>query len=108
MNEDTGIRLRICDSAGKWHITLDGSGPWVIGRDAACEVVISDDRASRRHAVLRRSSRGLVVEDLGSSNGTRIDGRAIEGTAPFPGGSQLQFGEATVARRSGTRGAGAS
>lgn len=108
MNEDTGIRLRICDSAGKWHITLDGAGPWVIGRDAACEVVISDDRASRRHAVLRRSSRGLVVEDLGSSNGTRIDGRAIEGTAPFPGGSQLQFGEATVARRSGTRGAGAS
>lgn len=50
---------------------LDGI---VLGRDDECDIVIDDERASRRHARVRPSERGWIVEDLGSTNGTRVNG----------------------------------
>jgi len=52
----------------------------VIGREAGCDVMIDDPCVSRRHCVLRPvggESAWLEVEDLGSSNGTRINGRLL-------------------------------
>lgn len=46
----------------------------VLGRDDASDIVIDDDLASRNHARLRPSGRGWIVEDLGSTNGTRVNG----------------------------------
>jgi len=46
----------------------------LLGRDATSDIVIDDDRASRTHARLRPSGRGWIVEDLGSTNGTRVNG----------------------------------
>jgi signal transduction histidine kinase/CheY-like chemotaxis protein len=53
-------------------------GDVTIGRDPDCEVWIPDQFASRRHAQITRSkSGGLIVKDLGSRNGTRLNGAAI-------------------------------
>jgi len=53
------------------RVPLDGS-PVVIGRDAACDVVLDDRRASRRHARIQARGGYIVLSDLGSTNGTYI------------------------------------
>ncbi len=100
MPNDSSMTLRITDAHGKCSVTLSGDGPWIIGRDPACEIIISDERASRRHARISRGDRGWIVEDLGSSNGTGLDGRSIRGEAPFPRGSSIQIGDAKIRRKS--------
>lgn len=46
----------------------------VLGRSADCHLVLSDPHVSRAHAVVRTTVTGAVVEDLGSSGGTRVNG----------------------------------
>ena len=54
-----------------------GSEPLVIGRLPECGVVLADSNVSRRHAELRRSGDSVVLTDLGSTNGTRVNGAPI-------------------------------
>ncbi|HEY3844982.1 MAG TPA: DUF3662 and FHA domain-containing protein [Acidimicrobiales bacterium] len=54
-----------------------GSEPLVIGRLPECGVVLEDTNVSRRHAELRRSGDAVVLTDLGSTNGTRVNGAPI-------------------------------
>jgi pSer/pThr/pTyr-binding forkhead associated (FHA) protein len=49
-----------------------------IGRDEHCDVVISAPQASRRHAEIRVDGDTAMVRDLGSSNGTFVNGRRIQ------------------------------
>jgi hypothetical protein len=49
----------------------------VIGRQSECEIPIPSEEVSRRHAELRVTPDGVMVEDLGSSNGTYINDRRI-------------------------------
>jgi pSer/pThr/pTyr-binding forkhead associated (FHA) protein len=49
----------------------------VIGRGVECDVVIKDVKASRRHCRLVRKGEGFLLEDLGSKNGTFVDGKKI-------------------------------
>jgi pSer/pThr/pTyr-binding forkhead associated (FHA) protein len=51
-----------------------GTEPLVIGRLPECGIVLSDSNVSRRHAELRRTNDGIFVTDLGSTNGTRVNG----------------------------------
>ena len=50
----------------------------VVGRDEGADVIIDNPSVSRRHAEIRLTDDGWVVEDLGSSNGTFIQGQRIE------------------------------
>jgi hypothetical protein len=54
-----------------------GTEPLVIGRLPECGVVLQDTNVSRRHAELRRAGEGVVLTDLGSTNGTRVNGTPI-------------------------------
>jgi FHA domain-containing protein/GAF domain-containing protein len=56
-------------------LLLPDDRPTVVGRDPDCDAVLEDDRVSRRHAVLARNGSGWTVADLGSKNGTLVDGR---------------------------------
>jgi hypothetical protein len=54
-----------------------GTEPLVIGRLPECGVVLADSNVSRRHAELRRAGDTVVLTDLGSTNGTRVNGAPI-------------------------------
>ncbi len=54
------------------------TGPVVIGRAAECDISVPADEMSRRHALVKPTSEGLSVEDLGSSNGTFINNKRVQ------------------------------
>ena len=55
-----------------------GENALVVGRMPECDVALSDPNVSRRHAEVRRQGTGFVVVDLGSTNGTRVNGAQIK------------------------------
>ncbi len=59
---------------------LDGS-EWVIGRSPDCDVILEVAAVSRKHLVLRKQNGQFVVEDLGSRNGTYINGTRVNENA---------------------------
>jgi pSer/pThr/pTyr-binding forkhead associated (FHA) protein len=63
----------------------------VVGRDPDCGVAVEDDRVSRRHAALIPGSSGWTLADLGSKNGTLVDGVPVE-SARLPPQSWISFG----------------
>ncbi len=75
--------------------SLEGQGPWNVGRSEENDIVISDPNVSRRHARLSRSDNGFVVEDLGSTNGTLLDGAPID-RERIESGDELTFGGITA------------
>ncbi len=56
---------------------LGGDGPLGLGRESDNSFVLADPGVSRHHARLVRSGDGWAIEDLGSSNGTRVNGRRV-------------------------------
>lgn len=62
-----------------------------IGRDPQCDLVLDDDRVSRRHATLRARGAAWVLVDHGSKNGTAVDGRSVA-EADLADGSWVSFG----------------
>ncbi len=53
-------------------------GALVVGREAACDIVIPDRRVSRRHASFELRSDGVYLEDLDSKNGTHFNGQRVK------------------------------
>jgi pSer/pThr/pTyr-binding forkhead associated (FHA) protein len=72
------------------------TAPVVIGRHHDSDFVIGDSTVSRRHAALHREGYAWIVEDLGSKNGTRVNGRPVDGRAVIAPGDELGFGAATA------------
>lgn len=52
-------------------------GQILIGRDAACDIVIPDRQVSRQHARICNTGKGIILEDLGSKNGTFVNNKPI-------------------------------
>jgi pSer/pThr/pTyr-binding forkhead associated (FHA) protein len=86
-------RLRVVSGplAGQ---TVDVEEEVVIGREDT-DLIIDDEELSRRHAVVRRFNNRLQVEDLGSTNGTFVDGARIAEPTLLGGGAEIKLG-ATV------------
>lgn len=61
----------------------------VVGRDPTCEVRLTGAGVSRRHCQLVRGASGYVIEDLGSSNGTFVNGVKIEGQRALQEGDRI-------------------
>jgi hypothetical protein len=74
---------------------LEGRGPWSVGRSQENDIVINDPNVSRKHARISRAHNGFVVEDLGSTNGTLLDGAPID-RERIEGGDELTFGQSTA------------
>jgi hypothetical protein len=62
-----------------------------IGRDLACDVVIPDRQVSRFHARLTPGEEGVVLEDLGSKNGTFYNGKRIDNNIFLQDGGLIQI-----------------
>jgi hypothetical protein len=71
--------------------------PVSIGRLPECDVVLSDPNVSRRHAEVRRRGNDFVVVDLGSTNGTKVNGAGVrerqlaDGDEITVGGTHIRF-----------------
>lgn len=72
-----------------------GEEPLVIGRLPECDVVLGDPNVSRRHAELRRTEEGIVVTDLGSTNGTRVNGVPVR-EHQLDSGDEITVGSSTL------------
>lgn len=70
------------------------TGRVTIGRGPDCDCVVYDTTVSRRHAELRREDGGWVLTDLGSTNGTRLNGLRLTGEAAVRPGDEVVFGGA--------------
>ena len=73
---------------------LEGSET-TIGRDPSNGIFLNDMTVSRAHAKVIRNAAGVMIEDLGSLNGTWVDG-AIVNSAPLHDGSSVQIGTFTL------------
>jgi pSer/pThr/pTyr-binding forkhead associated (FHA) protein len=65
-----------------------------IGRSPDRDFVIDERTVSRHHALIRREGAHWVLVDLGSKNGTRVNGRPVEGRAVIAPGDEIGFGAA--------------
>jgi pSer/pThr/pTyr-binding forkhead associated (FHA) protein len=71
-------------------------GATSIGRSSASDIILkSDDYASGSHAQLTRHGGLLYVEDLGSTNGTFVNGRKTVGATPLRHGDSVRVGSTT-------------
>ena len=69
-----------------------GARPVVIGRVPPADLVIDDSQISRKHCRVSLVMEEVYVADLGSSNGTMVDGKRITQAVMLPAGSRLQVG----------------
>jgi len=69
------------------------NGETFIGRSHDCQITIFDPLISRRHARIRVFGDRAVLEDLGSRNGCRVNGKLIEGSHPLAAGDRLRIGK---------------
>jgi hypothetical protein len=63
-----------------------------IGRLPECTIVLNDPNTSRRHAEIRRGLQGTTVVDLGSTNGTKVNGQRITGEHTLAAGDIITVG----------------
>jgi pSer/pThr/pTyr-binding forkhead associated (FHA) protein len=74
-----------------------------LGRDVNNAIVIDDPFASAEHAVLTYRGRSWYLEDLGSTNGSYVNGRRVEGVAPVGFGDEVQIGQVRMRLERATR-----
>lgn len=68
------------------------ASPFVIGRHSECNLAIPDSRLSRKHAKIDRIGDFFVISDLGSSNGTLLNGKRLSEPATLSDGDRLSLG----------------
>lgn len=85
---------RICVMGGFYEgLEVPVNQDWmVIGRGRTADVVLSDPTISRAHAAIGYEGGDFFVQDLGSTNGTRVNG-AREPRTPLRDGDELQLGK---------------
>lgn len=90
----------VIDGPDKGLTVALGEEETVIGRDRSCRVSLSDLQASRRHAALRLRDGIHIVCDLGSANGTRLNGTRMKKEEadgrPLTDGDLIQIGNTTM------------
>ncbi len=79
------------------RVALDPARPITLGRSRANAVVLTDASVSREHARVSYRDGSWWVEDLGSKNGTKVNGRRIDKAAALSPGDSLQLGTFHVA-----------
>lgn len=93
VSADDTARLVVEYAAGhKAGSTYDLAGEVTIGRGNV-EIVIEDPFVSTRHAKIERQANLFVIEDLGSTNGTLVNGEQLAGLHPLHNGDLIQIGD---------------
>jgi pSer/pThr/pTyr-binding forkhead associated (FHA) protein len=87
-NEETGEEILY---------TLDGNH-WIAGRSSSCQIKMTETKSSRQHFELCRTTGGFEIIDLGSSNGTYLNGKRLTAQARTPVvlGDEIKVGKTTL------------
>ncbi len=80
---------------GDREVSLSG-GETILGRSSKATVFVDDAGVSRHHARITIGEHGAILEDLGSKNGTVLNGRRIEGPTPLADGALILIGATTL------------
>jgi len=67
-----------------------------VGRDPYCDIVVSAESVSRKHAVFHMTPEGLFLEDLGAKNGTFVNGKRLSGQTQLALGDLLGLGKVAM------------
>ena len=89
-------RLRLLEPTSRRGETFALTDELTVGRGGGCGIVLDDGFVSQVHARLYRRDGEVFVEDLGSRNGTLVNGQPFDGAVKLRRGDQVQFGQ-TVA-----------
>ncbi len=81
------------ESVGTLHAL---ASEMTIGRAPGCTVVVDDTFVSQLHARVFEADGGFHVEDLGSTNGTLVNGEQISGPRPLRGGDRIHVGSVVL------------
>ncbi|MFN0066647.1 MAG: PP2C family protein-serine/threonine phosphatase [Limisphaerales bacterium] len=90
-SDQVHLLVRQEGDGGRQHIEL-GEQPVTLGRSPAADVLLQDTQVSKLHCQVRLVGREACVTDLGSTNGTLIEGRRLAGEALLPVGARLRVG----------------
>jgi two-component system response regulator AtoC len=93
------------DDGGSRVVELPDGVDVTFGRSRAATIVVESEKVSKMHARVRRTGDVIEVEDLGSRNGTRVNGDKIEGIRRIQSGDEVAIGpvQAVVGVTSGLR-----
>ncbi len=89
MNEKPILIAREGQLTGeRWTIDSD---EFLIGRGSDCHIVLPERQVSRHHAKIISQTGNYILHDLGSKNGTHLNGIQVKGTAPLRDGDEIQI-----------------
>jgi hypothetical protein len=109
MQDSSSFRLIVRRGPQPNQIYDLNKGIITLGRDITNDIVINDPEVSRHHCRLTQGGGGFTIEDLGSTNGTFINGQRLTGARPLSHGDMVGLGETvTLAYESAAAGAPAS
>ncbi len=89
-------------AAGRTRLIVFDTQDLTIGRATENDIAVDDPEMSRRHAVFKRSREGCAVEDMGTSNGTAVNGQAVQ-RAVLKHGDVVKIGEVEITYAETTR-----
>jgi len=91
-----GVSITVLHGSGLRQMCfLDAEGG-VLGRDLDCDFQLTDPTISRGHSRIYRRDGEFVIEDLGSTNGTYLDGHRVGRETPLPAACRIRLGLHTV------------
>jgi len=91
---DSEAKLTVRESPSSEKEYPLGEGAVVLGREAFNDIVVYDAEVSRRHAQISLQEGRYIIEDLGSTNGTFVNGRRVNSPVPLHNGDVIEMGEA--------------
>ena len=86
------LRLKVVKGKPRGHCLVFPNGEFMFGRGPECDVRPNSDLVSRQHCLLQITDDGALIRDLGSRNGTLINGQLVVGEHRLSHGDTLQLG----------------
>ena len=93
--QKNSMKFTISDYSGERYWEWDSNSALVIGRSNQCELSVETDGASRKHCRIWLENQQYFIEDLGSRNGTLINGKPVTKNELHPG-DRIQVGRAKI------------
>jgi hypothetical protein len=94
--QSAALRLVVTEGALRGTTLPLSTSAVLIGRAPSCTLVLDDDYSSSRHARIFPQNGAWYVEDLGSTNGTFLEGRRLEVPVAVQPGEEIRIGQTTM------------